>query len=139
MPACAGAALVLSGASPQAIEDSLSRWREETIIFLRYRAPQIVVILVVAIILLQLLRLLTRKLEAHSHHKHSHMRAQQMRTLAGIIQSVGIALIVFLATMESLETLGVNIGPLLASAGIAGLAIGFGAQALVKDVINGFV
>jgi len=40
--------------------------------------------------------------------------------------------------MQILPVLGINMGPLLASAGIAGLAIGFGAQTLVKDVINGF-
>jgi moderate conductance mechanosensitive channel len=40
--------------------------------------------------------------------------------------------------MQMLAVFGVNMGPLLASAGIAGLAIGFGAQTLVRDVINGF-
>jgi moderate conductance mechanosensitive channel len=40
--------------------------------------------------------------------------------------------------MQILPVLGVNMGPLLASAGVAGLAIGFGAQTLVHDVINGF-
>src|SRR5437879_2971769 len=40
--------------------------------------------------------------------------------------------------MQALPIFGINMGPLLASAGIAGLAIGFGAQTLVKDVINGF-
>ena len=44
----------------------------------------------------------------------------------------------FVAGMQILPLLGINIGPLLASAGIAGLAIGFGAQTLVRDVINGF-
>ena len=40
--------------------------------------------------------------------------------------------------MQILPLVGLDIKPLLASAGIAGLAIGFGAQTLVKDVINGF-
>ncbi len=44
----------------------------------------------------------------------------------------------FLAALQILPLLGINMGPLLASAGIAGLAIGFGAQTLVKDFINGF-
>jgi small conductance mechanosensitive channel len=46
--------------------------------------------------------------------------------------------ILLVAIMQALQVFGVNIAPLLASAGIAGLAIGFGAQTLVKDVINGF-
>jgi small conductance mechanosensitive channel len=52
---------------------------------------------------------------------------------------VGVFLIVFFTLMAVLkDAFNINIEPLLASAGIAGLAIGFGAQALVKDVINGF-
>ena len=47
--------------------------------------------------------------------------------------------ILFLAAMQILPLLGINMGPLLASAGIVGLAIGFGAQTLVRDFINGFL
>jgi len=61
-----------------------------------------------------------------------------LRTLAAVLNSVGIAVIVFLSAMQILPLLGINMGPLLASAGVAGLAIGFGAQTLVHDVINGF-
>jgi len=42
------------------------------------------------------------------------------------------------ASLMVLESLGINIGPLLAGAGVIGLAVGFGAQSLVKDVISGF-
>jgi small conductance mechanosensitive channel len=56
-----------------------------------------------------------------------------------VIRSTGIFLIVFWTGMSALkDAFDINIEPLLASAGIAGLAIGFGAQTLVKDVINGF-
>ena len=43
-----------------------------------------------------------------------------------------------MVVMIVLSSLGVNIGPLIAGAGVLGLAIGFGAQTLVKDVISGF-
>ena len=66
------------------------------------------------------------------------MRARQLRTVAEVMNSVGTAVIVFFAAVGVLDVLSIRIGPLLASAGIAGLAIGFGAQTLVKDVINGF-
>lgn len=59
-------------------------------------------------------------------------------TLAGILRSLGRAVIGFLGLMIALSKLGVNVAPLLASAGIVGLAVGFGAQSLVKDVISGF-
>ena len=63
---------------------------------------------------------------------------QRAETLRHIVRSVckGILIIVIALTVSS--ELGFDIGPILASAGIAGLAIGFGAQSLVKDVIAGF-
>jgi len=63
---------------------------------------------------------------------------QRTETLRHIIRSISrISLILVLALTISSE-LGYNIGPVLASAGIAGLAVGFGAQSLVKDIISGF-
>jgi small conductance mechanosensitive channel len=66
------------------------------------------------------------------------LRVQQIRTLASVTTSVGVFVIVFVALLEVLSLLGLNLGPMLASAGIAGLAIGFGAQTMVHDFINGF-
>ena len=66
------------------------------------------------------------------------MRSQQFRTISSVVYSIGLFVILFIAAMQILALLGVNMGPILASAGIAGLAIGFGAQTLVKDFINGF-
>jgi len=115
-------------------------WKTDWENFLRKDVPKILVVLVVAFILVRLLKLTTSKLAkfGRSGALPTGMRAQQLRTLAGVLNSVGIAVIVFLAAMQILPLLGVNMGPLLASAGVAGLAIGFGAQTLVHDVINGF-
>ena len=118
-------------------------WRGDWYNFFRHAFPKIVVVLIGAIILIWLLKLVTRRLVRFAgrtdlpvpidpHHAH------QLRTLAGVVYSVGIAIIVFFAAMQILPLLGINMGPLLASAGIAGLAVGFGAQTLVHDVINGF-
>jgi len=115
--------------------------RGDTLEWTRHALPRVLVVLVVAFILVRLLRAATRKLDRFSQHISSGERAHQMhqlRTLAGVIYSVGVAVIFFLAAMQILPLLGLDIKPLLASAGIAGLAIGFGAQTLVKDVINGF-
>ena len=59
-------------------------------------------------------------------------------TLAGILQKVIFIAIMLAAVFMALNELGFNVAPLLASAGVAGLAIGFGAQSLVKDVVTGF-
>ena len=118
----------------------VSGWHDDLANWLRSKLPPIVVILIVAVILTRLLGLITRKLQQFSTREElpSRIRAQQLRTIAAVIHSVGIFIIYFLALLQILEKLDVNVGPFLASAGIAGLAIGFGAQTLVHDVINGF-
>src|SRR5438093_10363874 len=63
---------------------------------------------------------------------------QRTATLRQIIRSVTKAIIILVVVLTISSELGFNIGPVLASAGIAGLAVGFGAQSLVKDVIAGF-
>ena len=118
----------------------LDRWHYDALEFLRSDVPRIVVIILIAAVLIRLLRLVTGRLIAFSRTQElpSRMRAQQLHTLASVLRGVGIAIVVFLAAMQILPLLGINMGPLLASAGVAGLAIGFGAQTLVRDVINGF-
>ena len=114
-------------------------WREDTLTFLRHGAPKILVVAIASLVLIRILKTLTSKLVAlHIRKVPPGFRAQQVRTLATVTSSVGIFIITFVAGLEILSLLGINLGPLLASAGIAGLAIGFGAQTLVKDVINGF-
>jgi small-conductance mechanosensitive channel len=116
-------------------------WHNYLVNWTRDRAPKLLVILVLAFIFVRLLGLITRKLVALSERGPARgaVRTQQVRTVTGVIRSVGVFLIVFFAGMSVLnDAFSINIAPLLASAGIAGLAIGFGAQTLVKDVINGF-
>ena len=117
------------------------KWHHDLVWWTSERAPKLLVILVLAFIFVRLLGLITRKLIALSERSSSHgaLRAQQVRTVVGVIRSIGVFLIVFFTGMSALkDAFNINIEPLLASAGIAGLAIGFGAQTLVKDVINGF-
>src|SRR6266446_4955780 len=117
----------------------LRDWREDTATFLHHDMPKLVVIVVGALVLSRLLRVMVRRIAALQEKKlPSGIRAQKIRTMASVITSVGVFVIFFWAVLQALPLFGLNLGPLLASAGIAGLAIGFGAQTLVKDVINGF-
>src|SRR5690348_11614424 len=117
----------------------LRDWREDTMNFLRHGAPKIVFVVLVAFLLTRTLRAIARKTaDLHIKKLPPGMRVQQIRTLAAVTTSVGAFVILFIATLEVLSLLGLNLGPMLASAGIAGLAIGFGAQTLVHDFINGF-
>ena len=63
---------------------------------------------------------------------------KRAKTLSGIVSTTISVTIYVVAIMMIITECGVNIGPLLAGAGIAGVAIGFGAQSLVKDLISGF-
>jgi small-conductance mechanosensitive channel len=127
-------------AKGELLENVLNDWRGDIVTWTRRDAPKFLVVLIIAAILLRLLAVVTKRLEAYSHAQPvtGGLRGQQLRTLASIIRSVGSVLIYFLAAMQVLPLFGVDMKPILASAGIVGLAIGFGAQTLVKDVINGF-
>jgi len=118
----------------------LDDWGDDAFNFLRYRVPRIIGVLIIAFILVQLLRKVSQHLSDFSNRLGlpTAMRAQQLRTLSSVIYSVGMFAILFLAAMQILPLFGINMGPLLASAGVVGLAIGFGAQTLVRDFINGF-
>jgi small conductance mechanosensitive channel len=64
-------------------------------------------------------------------------RAARAETLLGLFHTSLAAVIIVMTTMIVLSEIGVDIGPLIAGAGVLGLAVGFGAQKLVQDVING--
>ena len=63
--------------------------------------------------------------------------AGRAATLGDVLRSLSTAVIYGLALLTILGELGINLGPLVASAGIAGVALGFGAQSLVKDFLSG--
>lgn len=117
----------------------LHAWREDTMNFLRHDVPKIIFVLVGAYVVTRLLRVIARKSsEVRLRKLPPGVSVQQFRTVTTVLTSVGVFVIFFVAALEILSLLGLNLGPMLASAGIAGLAIGFGAQTLVHDFINGF-
>ena len=65
-------------------------------------------------------------------------RMKRADTLTGIIRTVAVVFVVLAGSMMVLAEIGIDVAPILATAGIGGLAVGFGAQSLVKDVISGF-
>ncbi|HVO59739.1 MAG TPA: mechanosensitive ion channel family protein [Terriglobales bacterium] len=120
------------------LHDVLLDWREDWINFLRH-APAILLIIVVAFVVLRIVRALIRRISKLSAGRlTTGLREQQIRTLASVLNSVVTVVVIFVTILLVLQKIDINIGPLLASAGVAGLAIGFGAQTLVHDYINGF-
>jgi small conductance mechanosensitive channel len=75
---------------------------------------------------------------AKSQTRVAQMREQQTRTVAGVLYSFGMTLVIATAILMALPEFGFNITPVEAAAAVASLAFGFGAQHLVKDIINGF-
>ena len=106
------------------------------------RGIRIVAILLIALILNRLLRSVTRRMIPASGTEGlgriARMREQHVKTLAGLLYSAGTAVIVVGAILTALPEFGFNVTPIAAAAGLASLAIGFGAQHLVRDLINGF-
>jgi small-conductance mechanosensitive channel len=125
--------------SNQNLRALLQDWGEDSLTFLRHDVPRIASVIIVSFVLIRLLRLIAGKITTRqTRGLPPGLRVQQVRTLASVITSIGVFIIVFVAALEILPLLGFKLGPLLASAGVAGLAIGFGAQTLAHDFINGF-
>jgi len=118
--------------------DHVFKWTE----FALGHGVRLAAILLIALLLVRVLRILTRRLIAaagtQSAARVARMREQQTQTLAGILYSGGTAIIVIVAVLTALPEFGFNITPVAAAAGLASLAIGFGAQHVVRDFINGF-
>jgi len=116
----------------------LDEWIYDTQEFIHTKLPHLIVVAFIAFVLIRLLRLITsRMVRVAVNHAASPERVGQVRTLAGVIRATGLAIIGLIAGLQFLDAMGVNLAPLLASAGVAGLAIGLAAQSVFKDVLNG--
>ena len=116
----------------------LDEWIQDTQEFVRLKLPHLVMIAIIGLVLARLLRLVTNNMiRIADRHAVGGARVSQVRTLAGVVRTTGLTVIGAIVGMQFLEAIGVNLAPLLASAGIAGVAIGLAAQNIVKDVLNG--
>jgi small-conductance mechanosensitive channel len=97
-------------------------------------------IIAIALILNRLLRMVTNLVikRAASQTRAAQAREQQTRTLAGILFSAGTKIVWGIALLTAMPEFGINVTPIATLAGLASLAIGFGAQNLVRDIITGF-
>jgi small-conductance mechanosensitive channel len=103
----------------------------------------ILIIIIVASAVYQLLKLVMPRIVERSVRVRGKGRrareelTKRSQTLGGILTQIIGIIILITALLMALSEVGVNITPFLAGAGVAGIAIGFGAQSLVKDVLNG--
>jgi moderate conductance mechanosensitive channel len=110
------------------------------IVMLAKTILRIILIIFVALVLKKVskrtVRLLKSKLSEHSIVDPEEVK--RIDTLSMVVSYIITILIISIAAVEILHELGISIAPVLAAAGVVGLAIGFGAQSLVKDYFNGF-
>jgi len=97
-------------------------------------------IIVAALLINRLLRLVSKLIikPATTPTRAAQAREQQTRTLSIIVYSTGSKVVWALAILTAAQEFGVNVTPVAAIAGLASLAVGFGAQNLIRDVITGF-
>jgi moderate conductance mechanosensitive channel len=118
----------------------LDEWIADAQEFIRIKLPHILVVAAIAFLLNKLLKLITsRMIHVAERHAVSPERISQVKTLSGVIRASGLAIIGVIAGLQLLDAVGLNLAPLLASAGVAGIAIGLAAQNIVKDVLNGIL
>jgi small-conductance mechanosensitive channel len=100
----------------------------------------LLIIFLVALLLNRLLRIVTQFIvkPATTQTRAAQAREQQTRTLSGVVFSAGSKIVWAVALLTAAQEFGINITPVVALAGLASLAVGFGAQNLVRDIITGF-
>jgi small conductance mechanosensitive channel len=100
---------------------------------------RLLLVVAAAVLFSRVLRRAVTRVEGKVAEHTSPVRAlQRTQTLTKVVSSTGIVVIWSLGAVYVLKELDFDLGPLLAGAGIIGLAVGFGAQSLVKDVVTGF-
>lgn len=99
---------------------------------------RIIIIAILALIIVKVSRNIIDRLFKSKTKGPIRITERRENTLKKLIKSVIIYVVYFMAFIMILDIVGIKIGPLLAGAGVAGLAIGFGAQNLVRDIISGF-
>jgi moderate conductance mechanosensitive channel len=117
-------------------------WLSDVQEFLHTGLPKLLFIALYAWALILLVNFVTTRVIKVAERRDTlgHASGAQVRTLATVIRATGIVIVAFLAFLQIMENvLHFNLSPLLASAGVAGVAIGLAAQTIVKDVLNGIL
>ena len=137
-------ASLLRGSDPASsfVRSLNQEWLSDVQEFLHVGLPKLLFIALYAWVLILIVNFITGRIIKVAEHRDTlgAARGAQVRTLATVIRATGIGIVAFLAFLQIMENvLHFNLGPLLASAGVAGVAIGLAAQTIVKDVLNGIL
>lgn len=113
-------------------------FKNDFILFLHHDAPKLIFILLLAFILLRLVSFAVNRMKKLAAKQVGNsQRAAQLRTLASLTRGTSYSIIGFIVLLQVLPLFNIDLKPLLASAGVVGLGISFGAQSIFKDMLNG--
>lgn len=132
---------ILDAVTQPNMHQDLLNWSDKVVNWALTSGIQILFIVIAAWLLKMIAkRSIQRIVKTAVHHGHGIEEGEikRMNTLVRIFSWTVSTIIVVIATMMIMQEFGVKIAPILASAGIVGVAIGFGGQYLVKDLITGF-
>jgi small conductance mechanosensitive channel len=115
-------------------------WKNDIISIIQNKLPRVLAILLIVFVLHRLVLFFVKRLRRLADHQVGNFhRAAQLRTMAAIIRATSYSIFGFIIFLQVLNLLGIPYQPILASAGILGVAIGLGAQSIFKDMINGIL
>ncbi len=118
---------------------NFKEYLDQVLNWLLLSGPKILLIIILAFVALKVTKALSLRLsDAIKQEDKKGEAEKRIATLSSLIRYVLSVTIIVFAAIMLLGELGIEIGPVLAAAGVAGLAIGFGAQTLVQDIISGF-
>jgi small conductance mechanosensitive channel len=121
------------------LHDVVHHWHHKALDFVQNDLPEILLILFIAFVLTRIVSFFIHRMKrlADSQLIDNPRRASELRTMAAILRATAYGVIGFIVLLHVLGALGINLTPLLASAGVVGVGIGLGAQSLFKDMLNG--
>ncbi len=114
--------------------DELVQWVDLIFVII-----EISIVLFVAWLVIRIIRRIISGIEQRVTIRATGDDVKRIQTLSRVLRYIATVIIVALTVMSVLAGFGVSVAPFLATAGVAGLAVGFGAQSLVKDYFTGFV
>ena len=130
--------------APQDTPTSIARiierdWHNDIILIIQNKLPKFLAVLLIVFVLHRLVLYSVKRLRrrADGQARINFHRAAQLRTMASTIRATSYAIFGFIIFLQVLNLFDIPYQPILASAGILGVAIGLGAQSIFKDVING--
>jgi small-conductance mechanosensitive channel len=128
--------------TPTSIAKIIERdWHNDIIFIIQNKLPKFLAVLLIVFVLHRLVLYSVKRLRrrADSQARINFHRAAQLRTMASTIRATSYGIFGFIVLLQVLNLFDIPYQPILASAGILGVAIGLGAQSIFKDMINGIL